>query len=102
MKVSVGLDYTAFTNRGNMALPKKYNHFQTIALSLYNEDVERLDGIIKTLKEKGYTRANRSSLFRLMLKSLDVSKVRNSDFVNNRDVSGESLEVRSTLVRRTS
>lgn len=56
------------------ALPKP-EHYKVICISMYTEDLERLDEMVKTLKAKGLTKANRSALIRQALLQLDLDKV---------------------------
>jgi hypothetical protein len=50
-------------------------HYKVICISLYNGDLERLDGLVDELKARGLTKANRSALIRVALDQLDLDKV---------------------------
>jgi hypothetical protein len=50
-------------------------HYKVICISLYNGDLERLDGLVDELKARGITKANRSALIRVALDQLDLDKV---------------------------
>jgi hypothetical protein len=50
-------------------------HYKVICISLYNGDLERLDGLVDELKARGLTKANRSALIRVALEQLDLDKV---------------------------
>ena len=50
-------------------------HYKVICISLYNADLERLDGLVEQLKARGLTKANRSALIRVALDQLDLDKV---------------------------
>jgi hypothetical protein len=50
-------------------------HYKVICISLYNGDLERLDGLVGELKARGLTKANRSALIRVALDQLDLDKV---------------------------
>jgi hypothetical protein len=50
-------------------------HYKVICISLYNGDLERLDGLVEELKARGLTKANRSALIRVALEQLDLDKV---------------------------
>src|SRR5271167_1519001 len=50
-------------------------HYKVICISLYNADLERLDGLVDELKARGLTKANRSALIRVALDQLDLDKV---------------------------
>jgi hypothetical protein len=50
-------------------------HYKVICISLYNGDLDRLDGLVDELKARGITKANRSALIRVALDQLDLDKV---------------------------
>ncbi len=50
-------------------------HYKVICISLYTEDLERLDGMVDALKRRGLTKANRSALIRAALDQVDLAKV---------------------------
>lgn len=50
-------------------------HYKVVSISLYNEDLEHLDELVKALKERGHTKASRSSLIRYALQQVEVEKV---------------------------
>jgi hypothetical protein len=50
-------------------------HYKVICISLYNGDLDRLDGLVDELKARGITKANRSALIRVALEQLDLDKV---------------------------
>ncbi len=51
------------------------DHYKVICISLYNEDLERLDETVRELKRRGYTKASRSSVLRAAMLQLDLAKV---------------------------
>jgi hypothetical protein len=51
-------------------------HYKVICISLYNDDLARLDGMVDTLKKRGFTKANRSALIRFALEQADLDKVK--------------------------
>jgi hypothetical protein len=51
------------------------NHYKVICISLYNEDLSRLDKMVEELKERGFTKANRSALIRCALEQIDLDKI---------------------------
>ena len=55
---------------------KEALHYKVICISLYNEDLQRLDGMVESLKGKGFTKASRSALIRAALDQVDLSKIR--------------------------
>jgi hypothetical protein len=54
---------------------EKPTHYKVICISLYMKDLERLDGLVDQLKERGLTKANRSALIRAALDQVDLDKV---------------------------
>ena len=67
-------DPRAGTGRSRKGEPKPA-HYKVICISLYNRDLERLDGLVDELKARGLTKANRSALIRVALEQLDLDKV---------------------------
>jgi hypothetical protein len=54
----------------------KPSHYKVICISLYNEDLQRLDAMVDELKERGFTKANRSALIRFALEQVDLTKAK--------------------------
>jgi hypothetical protein len=50
----------------------KADHYEVICISLYNEDLERLDAKVKLLKEQGHRKMSRSALIRYALDTCDL------------------------------
>ena len=50
-------------------------HYKIVCISLYNEDIERLERMVDTLKRRGHTKANKSQLIRAALDQVDLDKV---------------------------
>ncbi len=50
-------------------------HYKIVSISLYNEDIERIDQIVQDLKDSGHPKANRSALIRYAIDTVDVSKM---------------------------
>jgi hypothetical protein len=50
-------------------------HYKVICISLYTDDLERLDAMVDELKARGLTKANRSALIRHALAQVDLDKV---------------------------
>jgi hypothetical protein len=67
-------DHRVATTRPRRGEPKPA-HYKVICISLYNRDLERLDGLVDELKARGMTKANRSALIRVALEQLDLDKV---------------------------
>lgn len=53
----------------------KPDHYKVICISMYVDALERLDAMVKELKARGYTKANRSALIRHALTSVDLDDV---------------------------
>lgn len=53
----------------------KPSHYKVISISMYNEDIERLDEKVAELKKMGHTKANRSALIRFALDQVDIEEV---------------------------
>jgi hypothetical protein len=53
----------------------KADHYRVICISLYTKDLDRLDGLVRDLKARGVTKANRSALIRVALDQVDIDKV---------------------------
>jgi hypothetical protein len=53
----------------------KPDHYRVICISIYTEDLARLDEMVNKLKLRGLTKANRSALIRFALENLDLEKV---------------------------
>jgi hypothetical protein len=54
---------------------EKPTHYKVICISIYTEDLKRLDGMVDTLKARGLTKANRSALIRYALGAVDLDSV---------------------------
>jgi hypothetical protein len=50
-------------------------HYKVICISIYTQDLDRLDGMVDQLKSRGMTKANRSALIRAALDQVDLDKV---------------------------
>jgi hypothetical protein len=59
------------------AAPKKARptHYKIVCISLYTDDIERLERLVDTLKRRGHTKANKSQLIRAALDQVDLDKV---------------------------
>lgn len=53
----------------------KPTHYRIVSFSLYIEDIARLDELVRRLKEKGYTKANKSQVIRYALATVDIEKM---------------------------
>lgn len=61
--------------RGKKPKPKKPDHYDVICISLYKEDLERLDAKVAELKARGHRRMTRSALIRYALDGVDLDGV---------------------------
>ena len=57
--------------------PKKAapTHYKIVSISLYNEDIEKIDRLVQELKETGHPKANRSALIRYAIDTVDTTKM---------------------------
>jgi hypothetical protein len=71
-----GAFYTPVPMRERPKAPaERPTHYKVICISMYMDDLERLDGMVDELKAKGLTKASRSALIRHALEQVDLSKV---------------------------
>jgi hypothetical protein len=54
---------------------EKPRHYKVICISMYTEDLERLDKMVDALKARGLTKANRSALIRYALGAVDLDSI---------------------------
>ena len=57
------------------ARAEKPAHYKVICISMYKDDLARLDAMVDTLKSRGLTKANRSALIRYALGGVDLERV---------------------------
>ena len=57
------------------AAQDKPTHYKVICISMYTEDLKRLDTMVDSLKARGLTKANRSALIRYALGAIDLDTV---------------------------
>lgn len=57
------------------AVAAKEPSWRVISISLYPEDIERIDALVAELRASGHRRANRSQLIRYAISLVDASKV---------------------------
>ncbi len=58
--------------RAKKRAKKKPDHYEVICISLYKEDLARLDAMVKDLKESGHRKMSRSALIRFALDTADT------------------------------
>lgn len=68
-------DGTARAPLRSTAREEKPTHYKVICISMYTEDLKRLDDMVDTLKARGLTKANRSALIRYALGAVDLDNV---------------------------
>jgi len=74
--VLTGSFYTGSEQRSvKLPRPEKPAHYKVICISMYTEDLKRLDQMVDTLKARGLTKANRSALIRYALGEVDLESV---------------------------
>jgi hypothetical protein len=61
--------------RVRKAKKKEDLHYEVICISLYKEDLERLDAMVAELKEQGHRKISRSGLIRFALDQVDLDKL---------------------------
>jgi len=66
---------TSRTSARTPARDEKPTHYKVICISMYTEDLKRLDSMVDTLKSRGLTKANRSALIRYALGAVDLDNV---------------------------
>ena len=76
--------YRPATGNGQTELPgmsagtakkPKPTHYKVVSISLYNADLERLDGLVQELRRRGITKMNRSALLRYAIDTVDIDKI---------------------------
>ena len=55
--------------------PKKAEHYEVICISMYTEDLARLDAKVAELKRTGHRKMSRSALIRFALDQVDVEEL---------------------------
>jgi hypothetical protein len=53
----------------------KPTHYKIVCISLYTEDIERLEALVAELKRRGHTKANKSQVIRAALDQIDLEKI---------------------------
>lgn len=53
----------------------KPQHYKIVSISLYNEDIERLETMVGELKKRGHYKANKSQIIRHALAKLNLDEV---------------------------
>ena len=63
------------TPTGTQKRDSKPSHYKVICISMYTDDLRRLDTMVEALKARGLTKANRSALIRYALGQVDLDRV---------------------------
>jgi len=50
-------------------------HYKVVSISLYVEDIERLETLVRELKRRGHHKANKSQLIRQALAQVDLDEI---------------------------
>ena len=50
-------------------------HYRVVCISLYNDDLARIDDAVRELKRRGHTKASRSSVLRAAMLQVDLAEV---------------------------
>jgi hypothetical protein len=50
-------------------------HYKIVCISLYNEDIARLEELVAELKRRGFSKANKSQLIRFALGTVDLDRM---------------------------
>ena len=53
----------------------KPTHYKIVCISLYVEDIARLEKMVLELKRRGHTKANKSQLIRAALDQVDLDRI---------------------------
>lgn len=72
-----GSFYVPSAERREKSEPRaeKPTHYKVICISMYTDDLERLDDMVENLKARGLTKANRSALIRYALANVKLDEV---------------------------
>ena len=73
-----GSFYAPSTDRQSGVTPRAQDrptHYKVICISMYTDDLERLDEMVQSLKARGLTKANRSALIRYALGTVKIDEV---------------------------
>jgi hypothetical protein len=62
------------SHQGRATKPKP-THYKVVSISLYLDDIDRIDTLVKELKRRGFTKMNRSALIRFAIDTVDIDKL---------------------------
>lgn len=63
------------SRHNNKAKKPKPTHYKVVSISLYLDDIDRIDTLVKELKRRGFTKMNRSALIRFAIDTVDIDKL---------------------------
>lgn len=63
------------SNVTNKAKKPRPSHYKVLSISLYLDDIDRIDTLVKELKRRGFTKMNRSALIRFAIDTVDIDKL---------------------------
>ena len=63
------------SRHNNNAKKLKPTHYKVVSISLYLDDIDRIDTLVKELKRRGFTKMNRSALIRFAIDTVDIDKL---------------------------
>ena len=61
--------------RSASAKKPRPTHYKIVCISLYTEDIDRLERLVTELKSRGYTKANKSQIIRAAIDQIDLAKI---------------------------
>lgn len=70
-----GTFYSPVPSRAKALPAERPTHYKVICISMYTDDLGKLDQMVDELKARGITKANRSALIRHALAQVDLDKV---------------------------
>jgi hypothetical protein len=73
--VSTGVYHRGTASSVDRGLDEKPSHYKVICISMYLDDLKRLDTMVDALKARGLTKANRSALIRYALNGVKLEDV---------------------------
>ncbi len=75
MRRRVAISASAICHRYRDVNPPKPQHYKIVSISLYNEDIDRLERLVGELKHRGHYKANKSQVIRQALAQFDLDLV---------------------------
>ena len=74
-QLSVDNTLAGRSRHNNKAKKPKPTHYKVVSISLYLDDIDRIDTLVKELKRRGFTKMNRSALIRFAIDTVDIDKL---------------------------